>query len=219
MKLKDEHGGGYANYDIEFKKMYKPHSKNNMFSTTHRIHMIRTILEGQIADGGAGLRLESMMRHNIIQKFFPMHHKEKRKWLLANWATWRKMFTKQPVEEIRNYFGEEIGLYFGWLGFFTKWLWFASAFGVLCFVLWLVAKLRGEKWGLWVNTVYSIFLALWATAFLEFWKRKQNTYAQRWGTDDYEDTESERRSYRPTPHPHLVFKFPRLFFSGCFDWV
>lgn len=207
--VKDEDGrhmGGYAPYEVELKHMFEAHSKNHMFSTTQRIFLIRSILEQNIDDGGAGLRLESLFRRNIINKYFPMHHRAKRRNLLENWANWRKAFTKQPIEDIRNYFGEEIGLYFAWLGFFTKWLWIASVVGLVCFILWLISKLRQESWGLWVNTGYSIFLALWATCFQEYWKRKQNIFATRWGTDDWEETEAERADFKGELKPGLYWK-------------
>lgn len=39
--------------------------------------------------------------------------------------------TTLPVEEIRNYFGSSIGLYFGFIEFYTKALIFPAAFGLL----------------------------------------------------------------------------------------
>lgn len=34
----------------------------------------------------------------------------------------------------RKYYGEKIGLYFAWLGFYTEMLFFAAVVGTLCFV-------------------------------------------------------------------------------------
>lgn len=36
---------------------------------------------------------------------------------------------------------------------------------------------------------FSLFMALWAVLFLEYWKRKSATLAYRWGCSDYEDIE------------------------------
>ncbi|XP_070126839.1 anoctamin-7 isoform X8 [Equus caballus] len=40
---------------------------------------------------------------------------------------------------------------------------------------------------------FSLFMALWAVLFLEYWKRKSATLAYRWGCSDYEDVEERPR--------------------------
>ncbi len=35
------------------------------------------------------------------------------------WARWGKWLKYQPLDHVREYFGEKIGIYFGWLGKFT----------------------------------------------------------------------------------------------------
>lgn len=45
--------------------------------------------------------------------------------------TWYK---KQPLCTVRKYFGDKIGLYFCWLGFYTQSLVFPAIVGLLCFI-------------------------------------------------------------------------------------
>ncbi|XP_040494001.1 anoctamin-7 [Ursus maritimus] len=40
---------------------------------------------------------------------------------------------------------------------------------------------------------FSVFMALWAVLFLEYWKRKSASLAYRWGCSDYEDIEERPR--------------------------
>ena len=42
--------------------------------------------------------------------------------LVKEWASLKSMFQKQPLDEIRRYFGVKIALYFAWLGFYTSML-------------------------------------------------------------------------------------------------
>jgi Calcium-activated chloride channel/Dimerisation domain of Ca+-activated chloride-channel, anoctamin len=49
----------------------------------------------------------------------------------AQAACWHK---QQPLWQVRNYFGDKIGLYFAWLGFYTKMLVPAAVVGLVCFV-------------------------------------------------------------------------------------
>lgn len=53
--------------------------------------------------------------------------------LYSEWACPSRWYKKQPLWLIKKYFGEKIGLYFAWLGFYTKMLIPASAVGLLCF--------------------------------------------------------------------------------------
>ena len=39
----------------------------------------------------------------------------------------------------RKYYGEKIGIYFAWLGFYTEMLFFAAVMGVICFAYGLLS--------------------------------------------------------------------------------
>ena len=43
----------------------------------------------------------------------------------------RCWYRKQPLDLIRDYFGDQISLYFAWLGFYTEALIFPSIIGIL----------------------------------------------------------------------------------------
>lgn len=47
------------------------------------------------------------------------------------WARIDKMHMIQPINLIRKYFGEQISIYFAWLGYYTKSLVIPSIFGIL----------------------------------------------------------------------------------------
>lgn len=52
-------------------------------------------------------------------------------------------YKKQPLWLIRRYFGEKVGLYFAWLGFYTKCLYPPAVVGLLCFIYGL-GSMEGE---------------------------------------------------------------------------
>ncbi|XP_046403145.1 anoctamin-5-like isoform X2 [Ischnura elegans] len=64
----------------------------------------------------------------------------KREW--ARPGAWRKA---QPLDEIREYFGDEVALYFAWLGLYTKSLIPAAAIGVACFFFGLIQLATPDK--------------------------------------------------------------------------
>ena len=57
-----------------------------------------------------------------------------RRILYSHWARWSKWPKYQPLDHVREYFGEKIALYFAWLGFYTGWLIPPSVVGVLIFI-------------------------------------------------------------------------------------
>ncbi|TKC41449.1 hypothetical protein EI555_010351 [Monodon monoceros] len=54
--------------------------------------------------------------------------------LYREWAHPRSIYKKQPLDLIRKYYGEKIGIYFAWLGYYTQMLLLAAVVGVACFL-------------------------------------------------------------------------------------
>uniref|UniRef100_A0A2K6JVW0 Anoctamin n=1 Tax=Rhinopithecus bieti TaxID=61621 RepID=A0A2K6JVW0_RHIBE len=57
-----------------------------------------------------------------------------RKLLYEEWACYGVFYKYQPIDLVRKYFGEKIGLYFAWLGVYTQMLIPASIVGIIVFL-------------------------------------------------------------------------------------
>lgn len=53
--------------------------------------------------------------------------------LALQWASLKKILNYQPLNLIREYFGEKIGLYFAWTGTLVTTLWIPSIIGISFF--------------------------------------------------------------------------------------
>eukprot|EP00063_Salmo_salar_P006693 XP_013981528.1 PREDICTED: anoctamin-5-like [Salmo salar] len=156
--------------------------------------------------------------------------------LYTHWAQFFSFFKEQPLNLIRKYYGEKIGIYFAWLGFYTEMLFFAAVVGLICFLyglftfddnVWskeicseeiggniIMCPLCDKKCGYWklnstcnsswqshmfdnVGTVFfAIFMGIWVTLFLEFWKRRQARLEYEWDLVDFEE-EQQQLQLRP----------------------
>lgn len=54
--------------------------------------------------------------------------------LYRHWAQFLCFYKEQPLHRIRKYYGEKIGIYFAWLGFYTEMLFYAAVVGLCCFI-------------------------------------------------------------------------------------
>jgi len=57
-----------------------------------------------------------------------------RQFLFKRWSHPINWYKSQPLDHIRRYFGEKVGIYFTWLGFYTTWLLPASLVGLIVMI-------------------------------------------------------------------------------------
>lgn len=70
---------------------------------------------------------------NYLQGFINQSN-SKRAALIKEWGSFKKMLHLQPIDDVKDYFGLKIGLYFLWLGFYTYMLIPAAIMGVICII-------------------------------------------------------------------------------------
>ena len=97
------------------------------------------------------------------------------------------------TDDIKNYFGETVALYFAYFGFWTWYLIIPAFFGLLCH---FGAKQFHEDYAIIASCVFNL---IWLTVFLEMWKRRTAELAYRWGTINLELVEDPRPEYYGVP--------------------
>ncbi|XP_029445238.1 anoctamin-10 isoform X2 [Rhinatrema bivittatum] len=117
--------------------------------------------------------LRRLLTSGIMVQTFPLHDTEVLKKLARTWYGKIKL-GYQPLDEIRGYFGETIGLYFAFLEYFTFALIPMAIIGIPYYLF------DWEDYDKYV--VFASFNLLWSTVILEVWKRCCAGLAYRWGT-------------------------------------
>uniref|UniRef100_A0A671UCB1 Anoctamin n=1 Tax=Sparus aurata TaxID=8175 RepID=A0A671UCB1_SPAAU len=153
--------------------------------------------------------------------------------LYQEWAHPKSFYKMQPLDLIRKYYGEKIGIYFAWLGFYTIMLALAAVVGLGCFIYgyktqetstWSKEVCDPEIGGKIVmcpqcdreckywrlnstceaskklcifdnfgTLVFAVFMSIWVTLFLEFWKRYQAELEYEWDTVAFLEQEEPPR--------------------------
>lgn len=183
--------------------------------------------------------INRLLSNGSYEAAFPLHEGSYKKWtqlsmrqmLYAYWAEWRNWYKVQPLDYIRIYYGEKIGLYFAWLGYYTYMLIPASAVGLIVFIYGLatiqtnviaeescdwsnnftMCPLCDKRCPYWnyaavctdvkasnmfdnaLTVAFSVFMSLWGTFFLEFWKREQAGIQFQWNLLNFEEEEEPPR--------------------------
>eukprot|EP00052_Salpingoeca_macrocollata_P009169 m.72443 g.72443 ORF g.72443 m.72443 type:complete len:908 (-) comp16964_c0_seq1:53-2776(-) len=134
-----------------------PEDWDRLFNPSQRIYLVHGMLcdtryEELAADNSNvhKLGLDRLIKKGVYTAAFALHdanvykledlpdrQKEDpphRVRLFEDWARWGNWHRPQPIERIRLYFGEKIGFYFLWLGFYLRWLFLPGFVGLIIFI-------------------------------------------------------------------------------------
>ncbi|XP_040836223.1 anoctamin-3 isoform X1 [Ochotona curzoniae] len=256
-------------------------NKDTFFSNATRSRIVYHMLERTKYENGISkVGIQKLITNGSYIAAFPPHEgayksnlpikthgpQNNRHLLYERWARWGMWYKYQPLDLIRLYFGEKIGLYFAWLGWYTGMLFPAAVVGLCVFFYGLITMnesqvsqeickasevfmcplcdkncslqrlndscIYAKVTYLFDNggtVFFAIFMAIWATVFLEFWKRRRSILTYTWDLMEWEEEEEtlrpqfEAKYYKmevinpitgkPEPHQPSSDKITRLLVS------
>ncbi|XP_076467087.1 anoctamin-1-like isoform X3 [Babylonia areolata] len=220
-----------------------PEDKSALFTPATRSWIVDFILRrksfSEDDQKAYSFGVNKMIADGYYRAAYPLHEghwkpgsaENERKLLYDHWAWWRNFVKFQPLDHVRYYFGEKIGLYFAWLGFYLFMLIPASVVGLFVFIYGLsimntntpskevcdrsvnitmcpLCDVQCPYWNLYeacgyvsasrlfdngATVFFAIFMSLWGTLFLEFWKRKEATIQYKWDLTNFVSAEEPPR--------------------------
>ncbi|KAI1238886.1 hypothetical protein IHE44_0011977, partial [Lamprotornis superbus] len=220
--------------------LYNIKDKDTFFDNATRSRIVREILKRTSTKARSSMGIGTLIANNVYDAAYPLHDGEyegqnddmnERKLLYQEWARYGVFYKFQPIDLIRKYFGEKIGLYFAWLGLYTEFLIPSSVVGIIVFLYgcitiesdipskemcdqrntFTMCPLCDKFCDYWnlssacatarashlfdnpATVFFSIFMALWATMFLEQWKRLQMRLSYFWDLTGLEEEEEHPR--------------------------
>ncbi|XP_053574708.1 anoctamin-2 [Bombina bombina] len=238
----------HLSYPFSREKMhlYNIKDKDTFFDNATRSRIVYEILKRtSCVKAKYSMGITTLIANNVYESAYPLHDGDyehnkgemnERKLLHREWARYGAFYKYQPIDLIRKYFGEKIGLYFAWLGLYTWLLIPASLVGIIVFLYgcitieadipskelcdqqqsFTMCPLCDKSCDYWnlssacgtarashlfdnpATVFFSVFMALWATLFLEHWKRLQMRLSYFWDLTGLEE-EEERIKEHPRP--------------------
>ncbi|NXL03663.1 ANO5 protein, partial [Mesembrinibis cayennensis] len=240
-----------APFSKEKQELYLINDKSTFFSPSMRNRIVNYILTRcpyGTEEGKKKFGIKRLLNNGTYSAAYPLHDCQywkkandpncdnERYTLYMEWARFLRFYKEQPLDLIRKYYGEKIGIYFAWLGFYTEMLFLAAVIGLICFLYGLFTmdenmsskeicdpEIGGEiimcplcdreceYWRLNTTCVsseyshlfdnvatlfFAIFMGIWVTLFLEFWKRRQARLKYEWDLVDFEE-EQQQLQLRP----------------------
>lgn len=222
--------------------------KDNFFTPSMRSRMANYILSRapyEIRGSIKKFGITKLLDGGVYKAAYPLHDcrfnvksKEEgcpneRYLLYEEWAHPKSFYKMQPLDLIRKYYGEKVGIYFAWLGFYTMMLVLAAVVGLGCFIYgyrtrdtstwskevcdpkiggsivmcpqcdkectyWFLNSTceSSKKLCIFDNfgtLVFAVFMSIWVTLFLEFWKRHQAKLDYQWDTVEFLEQEEPPR--------------------------
>ncbi|XP_070267004.1 anoctamin-4 isoform X4 [Myotis yumanensis] len=266
----------------KFMSSFIIHNKDTFFNNATRSRIVHHILQRiKYEEGKNKIGLNRLLTNGSYEAAFPLHEggyrsknsirthgaENHRHLLYECWASWGVWYKYQPLDLVRRYFGEKIGLYFAWLGWYTGMLFPAAFIGLFVFLYGVITLdhcqvskevcqatdiimcpvcdkycpfmrlsdscVYAKVTHLFDNgatVFFAVFMAVWATVFLEFWKRRRAVIAYDWDLIDWEEEEEEIRpqfeakyskkermnpiSGKPEPYQAFTDKCSRLIVSA-----
>ena len=102
----------------------------------------------------------------------------------------------QPLDDVRDYFGEKIAFYFGWMEHYSRYMFFLSgaAFAIVLIEASTPTSATSDAHA-YAALAYCLVVALWTTIFQEGWKRKTAVLAHTWDVQDFMEEEDPRPEF------------------------
>ncbi|CAK9797622.1 Ano8, partial [Anthophora quadrimaculata] len=193
--LRQEYGGGLKEFMGSEANCFEGSDDETRFFTTQErqslvLHLLHTLRAGpQDLHSLPGLKMvegqaiiPKCISSGIISQVFPLHELPALEKLQRTWV--RAFLSPQPLDDICKYFGVKITMYFAWLGHYTTALIVPAAVGA---IYWVGIIGRNQAVEDVAYVLFSVFNVIWATVYLETWKRRGAELAYRWGTLDQRD--------------------------------
>lgn len=156
-----EHIYGKYSRNVDESIYWRPEGLEHPFRDIIRLKLVALILESRMPDGGENLKIRRYIKNGWLLACYPLHNRKATEHLETQWTRFPRK--SQPLNEVKEYFGEKIALYFTFMQHFTNFLSLPAFIGVPL----QIAVFILNDYSAAFLPAFSFFIALWAVTMLE----------------------------------------------------
>ena len=202
LRLREEFGGALCAFsqELDEKNAFdKPLDGFELFSSANQLSMIKEVVYSEPYDDGVAqddepIDFDTLIQDEVAIAYFPLHHDRMRLKLLNEWA--RTFGKPQPLEMVREYFGEKIALFYTWYGYYITMLFIPGLVGIAL----VVSQFYYYPESQWLENpytpIFAIIMSVWASMFTQLWQSLETTRKYEWDTLEFENQESVREEFK-----------------------
>lgn len=193
LRLRAEYGGGYAAFTRERAHMFVPARADGgaasaLLHSAQRAALVERALGAPRHEEGAEVDLAALRRGGGFERQMRLHDPRERRGLEARVGEGSLIGADAlPARRLRSYLGAEQSEYLALQHRMSRALWLPASVGVLLAAL--EAGVSASGAGV-LTPLYSLLLLLWASAFVEGWRRREAALAAE--AEAAEGAEAER---------------------------
>ncbi|KAL4481466.1 hypothetical protein ABPG74_007555 [Tetrahymena malaccensis] len=146
------------------------------------------------------VNLQDLKSQGLISQYYKMHTYGGIARIKYQWVDDTNWYWPQPLNQmddylledknqnftsvtlLRQYFGEKIAFFFGWKSFITCFMTLIAIPG-LALQIYVILQ-DSDDYNNYLVSFYVLYVMIWSTIIVEFWKRKTSEINYRWGTLD-----------------------------------
>jgi hypothetical protein len=100
---------------------YHEYGATDPFRELVRLKLTSMIMESKPSDGSQNLKIRRYIRTKSLLGCFPLHNRNKTRTIEVKWELYPRQ--RLPIHDLKEYFGEKLGLYFAFMEHYTSFLW------------------------------------------------------------------------------------------------
>eukprot|EP00928_Gymnodinium_smaydae_P000526 TRINITY_DN101_c1_g1_i1.p1 TRINITY_DN101_c1_g1~~TRINITY_DN101_c1_g1_i1.p1 ORF type:complete len:719 (-),score=117.90 TRINITY_DN101_c1_g1_i1:343-2499(-) len=174
----------YVRYQESMKDSFQP------FTETDHILLIRRRMNEFFSP-------DALVSTGVCAKVCPVHDYNALNNLYhSGWSNpikfWR-MMSEADVDQVRDYFGEEVAFFYYWLSFYNRRIAFLGILGLLCFFRRFIFEENEQRY---IAIGFGCIMIIWAALFNAHFKQNANRKNLEWGTFNYDQSAMVRPQFR-----------------------
>jgi len=147
------------------------------------------------------IKFEGSQNCGFCKSIFAIHNKQTQdKFFSDGFANPMKIMLPEgkkgkTADDVRQYFGEEVGFFFHWFNFYTRWLTVPAVLGLLAFTRRFVGlSLVTQRYIQWA---FAVVMIMWSACFAAYYPQAAMVKIEKWGMRNFLTTAAPRRGFDP----------------------